>query len=228
MPYSAADAQHVALLNELEFKIDEVVAATQQPAIDRSRAYEELLRAARQLFMTAPLSLLYRDSGDIDTTVNPNVVQRDVTAPITDSVSTIIPLPLTFLRFIKVKMKGHVRQVEKLETVNSPKHLLQLNPVTRCDIYHPVAALVPYDTPGTYDQAIEIYPQDTTTNPVEELHVVLEKDPEDVSEYLRDALLWLGAARMFRIFQDANGATMAQQNYAELIQTLNAGVLNVE
>ena len=228
MPYNSSDSEHTALLGELEFRIDEVVATGQTPAIDRTQAYLELERAGNQMLMEAPISILMRDISEISGTVNPNVVQNDRTVPFTDNVSTIIPLPLTYLRFVSLSMKGWAGWPERLDTTNSQVHMVQQNANSRADYYHPVAVLVPYFVASTHDQAIECFPQDTTTNPVDKLYVALEKDPEDFSELLRDPLIWLGAARMMAIFQDGDGFQAAMGKYRELLSQLNAGVLNAE
>lgn len=228
MPYSSVDSEHVALIDELEFRIDLVAASGQTPAVDRTKAYLELERAGNELLMNAPLSILNRDISEISATVNPNVVLNDITTPITDSVSLKIPLPLTFLRFVSIDLKGWVGHPDGLETVNSQVYRTQLNPLSRNNIYNPVCALVPHFVASTHDQALECFPQDATANPVNTLYCALEKDPEDFSEILRDPLLWLGAARILRTHQDQDGYALAQQNYDNLIEKLNAGVLNKE
>ena len=225
MAYNSADTDHTTLIGELEFRIDLVTKTGQSPVIDRSQAYRELEVAGNQLVMQVPISLLMREKTEYSVAANSAVVQNTLTAPIADSKSTIIPLPTDFLRFVSINMKGWVGQPAELTTVHDALYRTQMNPATRADIYDPVVALIPY---STSDQALECFPQDDQANPILSLYIVQEQDPEDFSEQLRDALLWLGASRMLSILQENNAAASARQEYDQLVNRLNAGVLNRE
>jgi hypothetical protein len=213
MPYDPLNAAHVALINELEFRCDEVIATTQAPAFDRSKAYEELADAAIALYSTAPVSYL---ADAVEAIAVTDIVQTGV-SPNFDS--TIIPLPTVFLRLVRLQVTGWMTWIFDLTPIDSPVHRLQHSAASRADRWNPVGVLIPYFVAAGRVQAIECWPSTSAIVTGGVIHGLQEKAPELVPAMLRDALLWLGVSRMMGILGDLPAAELAQARYGQLVGT---------
>ena len=209
--YDNTNQDHVALVQRIEYRVDQVTAQGQTTPVNRSSAYQELAESARSILRRAPRELVYPAAVDGSGSVVPEASGN----------ATLIPVPADFIRFLRVQLSSWNHAIDELLPVDSSRYRLLQNPYTGADVAHPVAALVPHFS-GTVKQAVECYPADSTATPVALFAYVPDTAPELVPDELMDALVWEAAGRVLQSTKE-EGAAAAFEASARAISGLRYG-----
>jgi hypothetical protein len=208
--YDEATAEasgQLALIQWVEFKIDELSADNQTPAVNHGYIYRELREACVTVLRAAPDHIVARAATDGTTALNGTVAVVGG--------RNVLPLPDDFIRFLRLTLDGWKLPVDELIRPSTNLYRGQLNPNSGNDTYAPLGVLVPY-VPGPAGMAIEAFPWSDAASPVLEFYYVPATAPEAMPPDLHDALTWGGAAKVFmshaKDFQAAQNAQAAMMN----------------
>ena len=144
------------------------------------------------------------------------------TAVVVDEGSLVIPCPVDFLRFMRVRINGWKRPVDQLISPNSPLYRAQSYALGTGDVHKPVAALIPFVSKIS-NQAIQCFPKAVET--IKDFVYVPRLKPYEMPQDLEDPMIWMATARVLTIMRRTDIAGAASQNAAQAIINLRVGLM---
>jgi len=198
------------LIDQVEYHADRVTATNQTIGINRSAAYDQLVKAMRLILGgAAPRRAVDESASDGSGQSVKNANSR-----------TEIELPDDFMRFLSVRLSEWQREVYELVDPRSNVVRLQPNSVTARDTYNPIAAKVA--TPSVSSgQSLYCWPQDSSPA-IDSLVYVPETAPENMPSTLEDAMV-LHATGYVLAAEKEQGAEVAFQLADRLLQQIEKG-----
>ncbi len=214
MPYDEINSAQQALIERVEYRVDQVTAQGQTTPINRESVYGELEEASDSVLRRAPRLISQYAGADGTADANANAV--------VSAGKVVIPLPADFIRFLRLKLVSWQTDVDDLVDVRTSRYRLQGNPFAQADAWAPLASQVPYFAGSGSVQALEAFPGTTGSSPVELLAYVGRTAPEDVPTELDDALIWEAAGRVLMATRQ-EGAGVAMEMASKAISGLFLG-----
>lgn len=204
--YDEQNVEQRALIQHVEYRLDDVTPDGQTPAINREAVYREMVASARTVLQLAPRKLVYEAALD------------GQAAPVrVESTYLHVTPPADFLRFLRIQVRGWVRPVTAVLMDDEADYARLRNPYTAPDFYHPAVVLAADPTQPS-GCALECYPgpsEAASGNPseLEVFAYVGETAPEHMPYALRDAMLWHTVARLLQITGRVDAAGLAHDAY---------------
>jgi len=188
------------LINMVKLRMDEVSPFEDEEMVSSPLIESSLKEAANNIVMLFPINLF------------DNTPQVNVTPVAHQDGSGYFSVPTDMLRFVRLKMNGWERPVTTLIPTHDPLYKLQYDPILRGGAARPVAFL----TVTKNGRVIEYFSVPSgTTHTVTDFTYINKKSPEDIPDNLAVALTWEAAKLVYLSMQDANSATICQNNVAQ-------------
>lgn len=207
MAYDPNNSDHVALVDDVLYRIDQVGAAGQVEPLNRESVWKQLKKAARHILRYSPWQIaLFSASSH-----SAGVSAKDG--------GSLLTLPSDFLRLLRIESSDWERAVTELLSDKDPLYYVQGNPNSRVDGTRPIAVLVA--NPGSApNQGLHVYPSVTAASVL----YVPDVEPDAISEDLEDAMIWEAAGRVLDATNEPDWADRAYGMVDRVLSRLKVGL----